>query len=335
MLVPELKFVDSGSASTFEQLCDELHGVLQNDTIILNNDVWKGTIKKVEVEPGLYVHFWSCSLLSPLILKHEVADATAQSAYHLIYSLTPGVFFLKHERSAQIFAPPHADTFCTTNQTKVYFELAPHDQVRVIYISMTEEWIRQYFQNTDRLNTELILPPEMNARPLLLFDITDKGEYLLASEIADHLQNVQINQLLIHSRILLLILQFFNKWVHSKHEKNKKIREHFDKLKLTEKIVSSHLSGKLPSLKEISEMVQMNETALKRYFKLLYGKNIYEYYLQQKMDLAKRMLIDENLNINEVAAQLGYEKASNFIEIFKTHFGFLPGSLRKNPFNDK
>jgi len=176
----------------------------------------------------------------------------------------------------------------------------------------------------------------MNVRPLLLFAITDKNEYLLANEIADHLQNVHINQLLIHSRILLLILQFFNKWfTHSQHDKNKKIREHFDKLKLAEKIVSNHLSGKLPSLNEIAEMVRMNETALKRYFKLLYGKNIYEYYLQKKMDQAKRMLIDENLNINEVAAQLGYEKTSNFIEIFKAHFGFLPGSLRKNPLNDK
>ena len=337
MHIPELKFIDSGSASTFELLCSELNGVLQNDTILLNNNTWKGSIKRVEVEPGLYLNYWNCSLLLPLLLKHDPASFSVQPSYNLIYALTPGIFsFDQGNPPSDLFIRRNTDTFFTTNQTKANFQLTPNNNFKALFISITAEWVQQYFQGSEKHITELALPFQPNPSPLLVFETSNKKEYLLANEIADHLQNKEADHLLIHSRLLLLILHFFNKrFIHDRNEKNNKFRSYFDKLKKAESIINDHLSGKLPSLKEISNRVDINETALKRYFKLLYGKNIYEYYLQKKMDQAKRMLIEDNLNVNEVALNLGYENTTNFIEIFKKHFGYPPGTIRKNPIAEK
>jgi AraC-like DNA-binding protein len=62
---------------------------------------------------------------------------------------------------------------------------------------------------------------------------------------------------------------------------------------------------------------------------VIFGKNIYEYYLELKMDHAKRMLIENPFSVNEVASKLDYGKVSAFINIFKKHFGECPGKIRK------
>jgi AraC-like DNA-binding protein len=49
-----------------------------------------------------------------------------------------------------------------------------------------------------------------------------------------------------------------------------------------------------------------------------------------KMELAKRLLIERNISVNEVAYFLKYENVSSFITIFKNHFGYLPGLIRRN-----
>lgn len=83
-------------------------------------------------------------------------------------------------------------------------------------------------------------------------------------------------------------------------------------------------------MRGIAEQTGLSEAGLKRYFKLIYGSNIYEYYLKQKMELAKRILIERNMNVNEVASHLGYANVSSFIDVFKKYFGYQPGLVRKS-----
>ena len=62
----------------------------------------------------------------------------------------------------------------------------------------------------------------------------------------------------------------------------------------------------------------------------MFGKSIYECYLEKKMDYAKRLLLEKPLTVKEVAYRLGYEKTSNFIHIFKKFHTYSPGHLKKN-----
>lgn len=47
------------------------------------------------------------------------------------------------------------------------------------------------------------------------------------------------------------------------------------------------------------------------------------------MELAKRLIVERNMNVNQAADEMGYENVSNFIDTFKKHFGYLPGAIRK------
>ena len=40
-------------------------------------------------------------------------------------------------------------------------------------------------------------------------------------------------------------------------------------------------------------------------------------------------LLEKMMTVNEIADMMGYEKVSNFIDIFKKHHGFSPGAIKK------
>ena len=46
------------------------------------------------------------------------------------------------------------------------------------------------------------------------------------------------------------------------------------------------------------------------------------------MEHAKKILLQQQLSVSELAALLDYEKVSSFIDMFKRHFGVSPGAMQ-------
>jgi AraC-like DNA-binding protein len=107
---------------------------------------------------------------------------------------------------------------------------------------------------------------------------------------------------------------------------------YYEKVKEAETILLSYIQKSPPRTCIIAKMVALSESTLKRYFKLIYGKSIYEYYLNKKMEMARTLLLENPFTVNEAAERMGYEKVSHFIEIFKKHHGCSPGSIKKKQF---
>lgn len=93
--------------------------------------------------------------------------------------------------------------------------------------------------------------------------------------------------------------------------------------------ISSSLYKPMPSLDELSREFYVSPSTLKRQFKNVFGKSLYEYYLDKKMELAKTMLETGNEKVTAVAFLLGYESPSHFISSFKKVHGYSPGTLKK------
>jgi AraC-like DNA-binding protein len=70
----------------------------------------------------------------------------------------------------------------------------------------------------------------------------------------------------------------------------------------------------------------MCSTKLKTSFKLVYGVSIKQYHKEMKMLLAKQLLENTNMYINEIATAVGYENASKFSASYKKQFGILPSA---------
>lgn len=63
-------------------------------------------------------------------------------------------------------------------------------------------------------------------------------------------------------------------------------------------------------------------------FKALFGCTVYQYIIELKMQTARRLLLNTDKHVNEIAQDVGYQNPQHFIAAFKRKFGISPGKLK-------
>lgn len=88
-----------------------------------------------------------------------------------------------------------------------------------------------------------------------------------------------------------------------------------------------------PTLSEVARSVGLNEYKLKRGFKETFGTTVFSYLTEQRLESAKRLLLDTDKTASEVGFELGYATAQHFHHAFKNRFGVTPNSMRRKSEN--
>jgi len=83
------------------------------------------------------------------------------------------------------------------------------------------------------------------------------------------------------------------------------------------------------SFKKLARRFNMNEYKLKKGFKQLFDIPAWDYVLKIRMEKAKFLLEETNLQITEIAYKVGYSKPSHFSTAFRKYYNFPPKHLRK------
>lgn len=82
-------------------------------------------------------------------------------------------------------------------------------------------------------------------------------------------------------------------------------------------------------LELLCKHISRSESQTIRLFKKLYGITPYTYLLNKKIDFAKKLFIDTNLSVKEVADKLCFADEYYFSNIFKKKVGMSPSQYRK------
>jgi AraC-like DNA-binding protein len=85
----------------------------------------------------------------------------------------------------------------------------------------------------------------------------------------------------------------------------------------------------VPTIPALARSVGTNTSKLKRGFKFLYGKTVFEFGHSHRMDHALGLLMDSRISVNEIAAAVGYQHQTSFTASFREHFGFAPKEARR------
>jgi AraC-like DNA-binding protein len=83
------------------------------------------------------------------------------------------------------------------------------------------------------------------------------------------------------------------------------------------------------SIAALSRKVGINSMKLKTGFKQLFNTTVFGYLHAIRMEEAKRLLVEENMPVNEVAYRIGYKYPHHFTAAFKKQFDITPSQLRK------
>ena len=101
------------------------------------------------------------------------------------------------------------------------------------------------------------------------------------------------------------------------------------KIRSVRNLIVNDLS-RLPDTQELSFTADIPKTILKQGFKHLYGKSIYNFYNDYRMDKAESLLESGQHLVKEIAFEIGYQNPSHFIAAFKKRNGCTPKQYMKN-----
>lgn len=315
----------------FEQFAKELNGeVIGKDVLQLSGGLATGLVKKERVEPGCCLRAWNMVFNHPIEL-FKPANHSDHKTFTVVYVLTPGSCRLKSIGGHEQFNQTETrNSLLVRNDIDLRYDIVPSQPVQVIEISVTGFWLAQQFQRAGLPLDNLLDRMREKENPLILSNICTTSVINHVNTLFDSLIHTEHDPMQIAHLSISLVLDFLNKTLNSRVPQAPGNNDtHFIKVMEAEAILQAHLQRNLPNVNAIAQQVSLSESTLKRHFKIIFGKSLYGYYLEKKMNLAKTILLEQPLTVYQAASKLGYEKVSNFIWIFKKHHGYSPGSIKK------
>jgi AraC-like DNA-binding protein len=83
------------------------------------------------------------------------------------------------------------------------------------------------------------------------------------------------------------------------------------------------------SIMQLAKKAGINDFKLKKGFKYLFGTTVFDYLQSIRMEKAKKLLLETELTIEQIAYTIGYEFPNNFTPAFKKQFGCTPADFRR------
>jgi AraC-like DNA-binding protein len=83
------------------------------------------------------------------------------------------------------------------------------------------------------------------------------------------------------------------------------------------------------TIKEIADEMSMGQSNLGKIYKKACGKSIKAFIQEERMDIAKKLLVETDKSVSEILFKLGFNDPSYFSYQFKSRFGMTPLDYRK------
>ena len=126
----------------------------------------------------------------------------------------------------------------------------------------------------------------------------------------------------------LELLLFFSIASETKTESLPLSKKQVDLIENVKNDLINDLESKI-TIDELSYRYGVSKTTLKNCFKEVYGKPIFKWRKEYRLDYACRLIEEGELNISEISKKVGYSSPSKFSQAFKEHIGCTPSEYKK------
>lgn len=153
---------------------------------------------------------------------------------------------------------------------------------------------------------------------------------MVLNQIENHNLNPHFENLYVLGKVYELFTLHFSESESNQKENCPFLDNEKDakKLKEAREILLENLNDP-PILKELSEQSGLSEYKLKEGFKQVYGTTVYGFVLDKKLEMAREKLEAGDLQVKDIAYEIGYENPSHFISAFKKKYGITPKQFAK------
>jgi AraC-like DNA-binding protein len=276
--------------------------------------------KQQQIEHGLSLKFASLPAVATTAAFHELLQ-TETGTYNFVYC--------SNRHTAHLLSDNYTHSGEHVDSTRFLYHPVCNEedsQHQVLIFVIDKNWINFNYHASASFFHGFAekLPYVFSIADISILMQIDTLRYL--SKIISLLQCDTGNAMNLRVSVLALIEHFFSqaKQATEKKKVDLYLKEMLD---LAERI-NSFLRSSLPDLAVFAKEYNMSLSSLKRHFKQVHGKPIYEFYLDQKLSLARNILEQERKSIRQVASEMGYEDVTGFIKAFKKLYGIAPGRVK-------
>ena len=320
------EFTDLANEASFQSLGQLLGGFLMQDSITVNNPIAKGEIVKKSFHEGLTICNWQLTVYEKLRIRKLPSLPEEEKKLTLIYVLSSSNVLVKSAKKKVRIQGSRNNLFWS-NETAMDFSLEPKQPFHLFEISFTSSWLLEQLKDADP-HYKQILEGYIKSNELkTLIEPLTIDEYKTLHELQAAMMADKVDDLFIRARAYAMLCNFFGKLDKREATPLSQAAVQFEQIIEAEMMILEDIR-KPPSIASIARKVNMSVSSLLRRFKLVYGKSIHEYYVDKKMELARKMILENRLAVKDMARMLGYNQPSAFIEIFTKQHGYSPGALK-------
>jgi AraC-like DNA-binding protein len=93
---------------------------------------------------------------------------------------------------------------------------------------------------------------------------------------------------------------------------------------------SENLEDENFGIEQICDIMAMSRAQIYRKFKALTNRSVNDYLISFRLHMARKLLHESDLNVTQVAYQVGFKNLSHFSNRFHEEHGINPGAVKQN-----
>jgi AraC-like DNA-binding protein len=325
----EFHFDHTDFQSLLRDAAQKLGTELRGDTLYLSPEQGEGYLHATRLPNGLSILITENCFNFDMYLHRKKND-------ECFYILSFDEVFIKHQLIEIInghrekrYPPIFAGVYLNTTFFDRVSISSKGNGVRSVKCIFDSKWMSKYLgikKDNDVLKKYLALRVRnLNFEPL------DAEYRILLEDIFKTDPQNPLFSTITENRIMLLIERFFTQvYQKSKQLRALQIRQEdiYRMMEIESDLMQDYFRN-APTVEALADKHEIGVSKLKRQFKQIYGKPVFEYFQKNRMLRAKDMLISGEYTVKEVGYKLGYQNLSNFANAFKKEYGVLPSALTK------
>lgn len=292
-------------------------------------EIGKGSVRFAYLRSGLQISVEDQQMKEDLVLQGQHLHTDPLKFYFLISGEVSGIvgwqvspFVLQRGQNCL--------TACGGDRAQMtYYADRAYLAVTIL---LAPEFLRAFLEGKSDFPQPLLQAIEPSAETFFHAGLTSPAMQIVLHQILHCPYEGAIAQIYIESKALELVALKLAQISEGKQLLSKNVPlqpRDLDCIHNAKDILMGNIESP-PSLLELAKKAGINDYKLKIGFREVFGTTVFGYLRNQRMEQARQLLLEQQMNVSEVAQTVGYASLSRFSTAFKHYFGITPKTYQKN-----
>lgn len=282
-------------------------------------DWGKGECRRIMLAPSMGIGFNEISLMD----STRLVAKSKGPVYRMMFCFGDNMEWNEMYSGAEFQLMPFEGMLCQIEETEEICPYGPERNYRWVQILIPPAKIDDILSSF-QINDEIFHYKHQNIK-LSRFKLPSESRMIIKQATRCHYKGA-IKRMYLESKVtelLAVCLYALTEKNPSRAKDIKLSRSDLESLHRAKEILDNSISSSV-SIKELARLVFLNESKLKSGFKHVFGRPVYSYLINKRMEMARILLEDQHMRVKEVAELVGYSSSASFSKAFNKIYGFNP-----------